>query len=172
MGYDFYFAQILDCGTCDLSMLDDMEMDVSDIIDELKESGDLSLSSIFSRAFADALEHFTDAVHEKVPDLQAQLEAYIAFDDDGEKDLPDELADIAEKGGYAERADEDCTCSELAQDDLDALLSLTPESDFELYFNYLDTAISCMADNEVYSRFFADELEEFGNALGLCVGGC
>ena len=44
-------TRILDCGICDLDLLENIQYDLDDIIDELIEAGCLSLNNIFKTVF-------------------------------------------------------------------------------------------------------------------------
>lgn len=159
-------AHILDCGIADAEMLNDMEADVFDIIDQVKESWyELNLENIFLVAFDKAKDQLEEKARERIPGVKSLLEDYIAFNDDGEKDLPGELYEVVEKFGYGYIDTDDYPG--LARRDLKALEGISID-DCQMYFNYLDSHI--YFDNEdVWFRFFKDELDELESYMGLSI---
>ena len=160
-------AHILGCGICDVEMLDDMEADVFDIIDEINDcDATLSLEHIFSIALDKAKCKLKESVRERVPEIKRLLEDYIEFDDDGEKDLPDELYEVAEKFGYGYMETDDYPGA--ARKDLAALDEIDADNDVSMYFNFLDSHI-CFDNQDVWFRFFKDELDELERYVGLSI---
>jgi len=59
---EYILTYLLNCGTEDLPMLEDINYDLDDILDELVETGRLSLNNIFEGVFRKGISELTDIV--------------------------------------------------------------------------------------------------------------
>lgn len=167
MGYDHVLALLLDCGTDDLSILDDMDVDWEDIIENCRANGNISLRGLMEDAFELTIAEFAEAVNEALPAIKERIAAYAATDDDGEGDLPPEIADVPEIYRYGYMDVENF--SEPAKQDLKELEELVPENDFDFCFNYQARYIYLVDHSSLYSRIFRDELDEIERKMGICI---
>ena len=62
-------TKILDCGTADLSLLDDINYDLDDIIDSLMENNCLSLNGIFQEVFIKGAEELQEEFENQKEDI-------------------------------------------------------------------------------------------------------
>jgi len=70
------FTKILNCGVCDLELLNDIEYDLDDIIEDCIANDDLSLHSIFREVFYNGADDLQSAFDEKKEEIRdAILEA-------------------------------------------------------------------------------------------------
>ena len=167
MGYDHVLSLLLDCGTSDLSILDDMEVDWEDVIENCRANGNISLRGLVEDAFALTIAEFTEEIKEALPIIKERIATYAALDDDGEMDLPPEIADVPEVYRYGYMDVENF--SEPAKEDLKELEELTPEEDFDFSFNFQANYIYLVNHSSVYSRIFRDELDEIERKMGICI---
>ena len=65
---------LLDCGTADLEMLEDIGYDIDEIIEELQENDALSLHEIFRVVFRKAGEDLAEALKEQKDDIRSRIE--------------------------------------------------------------------------------------------------
>ena len=70
---------ILDCGVNDLSMLDDAEADLFEIIGRMRDEGlELTLNGIMAEVFREGIFRLSEAVKEKIKDLEAEEQEGVA----------------------------------------------------------------------------------------------
>jgi len=134
---------ILDCGIDDLSMLDDAEADMFEIVDKMKSKGmELSLNNIMTEVIKEGIHRLGQAVKELRADLKKEKKA---------GQMSDESADQWEKLNR---------------------YRLNPEEDFRYYVNCLDTNLYFYTDNkaekqEIYKELFAEELKALVDYTGF-----
>lgn len=161
---------LLNCGTADLSMLDDINYDLDDILDELVGSGCLSLNAIFEQVFIRGISELTDVVENNRGQIKTDLKHLLSIvpsSDDLDDDIQrfeDELSDddynlLESYGGFEWRED--------IQECLDELEDLNPEEDIEYFCNCQDTHIRFTNHEETYRRLFKNEIEEIENDMGF-----
>lgn len=68
----------------------------------------------------------------------------------------DELKDIS--------ADE---ITEEEQEKLNELKKLDTDQDFDIYLNFLDTHLTCMHNQSIYSKYLSDVIEEVEDCVGI-----
>ena len=66
-------TKFLDCGTADLSLLDDINYDLDDIIDNLMENNCLSLNGIFQEVFIKGAEELQEEFKNQKEDIKAEI---------------------------------------------------------------------------------------------------
>lgn len=137
------FRAILDCGIDDLSMLDDAEADIFEIVDRMKSDGmEISLNNIMVEVFKEGIYRLGQAVKELRTDLEKEQQT---------GQMPDESADQWEKLNR---------------------YRLNPEEDFEYYVNCRDTHLYFCTDHktekqEIYEELFGEELQALEDYTGF-----
>lgn len=155
-----FLAVLFDCGTDDVSLLTEISSDIlKRVIRQAKEEGDLSLEYILTQSFEIACQDLSEAIKDRLPELEEELSAYVAYHDVGQDDLPDELVSVPEKYRYGYQPDVECY-SDQAERDLTELSKLDPRKDFEFIFNYQATVLVAVNHAEIYSRLFWEEVDE------------
>lgn len=161
---------LLNCGTADLSMLDDINYDLDDILEELMENGCLSLNNLFESVFRKGISELTDVVESNKEEIKTDLEHLLSVvpssDDlcDDIQRFEDELSDddynlLESYGGFEWRED--------IQECLDELENLDPENDIDYFCNCQDTSIRFADHEETYRRLFENEIEEIEHCMGF-----
>ena len=154
--------KILDCGSADLELLEDIEYDLDDIIDDLMENNCLSFNGILEEVFIKGAEDLANALEDKREtireEIYAERERVIH---DFEVDYPNSTEE--ELIGYIE----DCKEWVELMDDLELIESeeFNPEEDIDYYLNYLDTYVY-MKHLGFYRRWLPNELEEVEKNMG------
>ena len=136
---------ILDCGIDDLSILDDAEADMFEIVDHMKFEGvELSLNNILAEVFKEGIYRLGQAVKELRAELEKERKA---------GQISDESADKWEKlNRYC----------------------LNPEEDFGYYVNCRDTSLYFHTDHEkekqeIYEELFGEELQALVDYTGFAI---
>lgn len=157
-------THLLDCGYCDLEMLEDINYDLDEILDDLVENNDLSLNSIFREVFRKGAR-----------DLKYIL-------DNNKEDIENWINE--EIQGWRDEAKGDCISDNPTNDEIDAVLkndeeyqqllsdlnliqnnNLNPEEDLDYYCNCLDTYVY-MKNIDFYKRWIPDKVYQIENNIG------
>lgn len=140
-------TKILDCGTADLSLLDDINYDLDDILDSLMENNCLSLNGIFQEVFIKGVEELQEEFKNQKEDIKAEIlykieenEAENLTETEEHKELISDLA-LLESG------------------------ELKPENDLEFYLNYQDTHVF-MKHIEFYRRYMENTVDDIEYKMG------
>lgn len=140
-------TKILDCGTADLSLLDDINYDLDDIIDSLMENNCLSLNGIFQEVFIKGAEELQEEFKNQKEDIKAEIlykieenETENLTETEGHKELISDLA-LLESG------------------------DLQPENDLEFYLNYQDTHVF-MKHIDFYRRYMENTVDDIEYKMG------
>ena len=134
---------LLECGSLDLSILDDVGYDLGEIAEDLiAEEVKPTLNMITDRIFCKGQFELEEAVKSAIED-RVNRQADTDDSDDGEAEY-DRL-----------------------QDEIDELECLNPEEDMGWFCNCLDT--SCwFGDNEaIYRKYLAEEIDEIEGKMGF-----
>ena len=142
---------LLDCGTADLELLEDIEYDLDDILEYLKESGDFNINSIFREVFKKGAIDLNYAFREREEEIREQILEEIQTT---KEEYPD----------YDLEKDEDY--QELVNN-LDLLDNekLNPIEDLDYYLNWQDTHVY-MEHIEFYRKYMPDVVEEIETNMG------
>lgn len=139
--------KILDCGTADLSLLDDINYDLDDILDSLMENNCLSLNGIFQEVFIKGAEELQEEFENQKEDIKAEIlyrieenEAENLKETEEHKELISDLA-LLENG------------------------ELKPENDLEFYLNYQDTHVF-MKHIDFYRRYMENTVDDIEYKMG------
>ena len=135
---DYLLCTLLDCGTADLELLENINYDLDDITGLTDDP--MSLTSIIECVFKQAIE-----------DLHQEIQNYIAnfhYNDD-------------------ERCD-DCNndCDFCDYPNLDEIGKLNPYEDIDYFINYLDTSIWFTDKEKIYRKYFAEEISDIEHLMG------
>lgn len=151
------FTKILNCGTSDLDLLEDIEYDLDDIIEECIVNDDLSLHGIFRGVFYNAASDFQNAFEENKDEIKESIL----------KALAEERIDYIDSGEMT--AEELAECDEHKEliGDLKLLNSgkLNPEDDMDYFLNYTDTHVS-MKHIDFYRRWMKSEVDQIESNMG------
>ena len=134
---------LLECGSLDLGILDDVEYDLGDIVEELIANGikptlNVITDEIFRRGQCELVEAVEDAIKER-EDQQADT-------DDTEE-------------GEAEY--------DRLQEEIDELECLNPEEDMELFCNCLDTSCWFNDNEEIYRKYIPEAISGIEDNMGF-----
>lgn len=134
---DSLLKAILNCGSMDLEMLNDVKYDFDEIIEQLDDE---PLQNVgfngFMRAVVDVgIIYLQEAIDDRICELEAIY---------SERDLEDE-----------------------EEEELAVLRRLDPNYDIEAYFNCLDTRVYFLSNEEAYRTYMADALDSFAENTGL-----
>lgn len=161
--YEAILTEILDCGTADLSMLNDIKYDLYDIIQECMNDDCLSLHGIFQGVFYIAADTLQCKFDEQKDDIrEVILEA-----------LEEEKREFIDSGEMTEEELAECDEHKELIADLELLNNnkLHPESDVDFYLNYLDTHVY-MKHIDFYRRWMKDDVDMIEDDMGWTFEDC
>ena len=144
-------TNLLDCSTDDLKLLEDIEYDLYDILEYLKEYGSFNINDIFSEVFKEGARDLNYEFIERKYEIREQI-------------LEEMQAAKEEYPDYDLEKDEDY--QELVND-LDLLDNekLNPIEDLNYYLNYLDTHVY-MEHIEFYRKHMPDVVDTIETNMG------
>lgn len=160
-------AHLLNCGTDDLSILDDIKYDIIDIVDDLSDDYFTpSLNNIIHEVFRKGIGELDDYIHDTKYDIIAELRIL----EDGLSEIHDnvndkidtlssEIIDIMQKYGVEYSEDATRYISELKE--------LDPFDDIQYYENCADSDISIVRHQDIYRRFYADKIFDIEDSMGF-----
>ena len=150
-------TKILDCGTADLDLLNDIEYNLDDIIDDCIANDELSLHGIFYRVFYYGARDLQSAFDEKKEEIKDDILA----------SLEEEKTEWIDSGEMTEEELADCEEHKELVADLALINSniLNPENDMDYYLNYTDTHVS-MKHIDFYRRWMESDVYEIENNMG------
>lgn len=135
---------ILDCGVDDLSMLDDAEADLFEIVGRMRGEGlELTLNGIMAEVFREGIFRLSEAVKEKMKDLETEEQEGALT-----KEAYEQLQKLRECG-------------------------LNPFEDFKYYVNCLDTHLyfNPQPNKEekikIYGEIFGQKLHDVEDYTGF-----
>lgn len=139
---DSLLMSLLECGSCDLSILDDVGYDLGEIADDLiREGVKPTLNAITGEIFRKGQSELTEKVRDVIEDTRRDMEE---AEDEGDAD---EYEKLKEK--------------------LEALESLNPEEDIDWFCNCLDTSIWFAENEDIYREHLADEISDVEDNMGF-----
>jgi len=140
-------TKILDCETADLSLLDDINYDLDNIIDSLMENHCLNLNSIFQEVFLKGAEELQEEFENQKEDVKAEIlykieenEAEDLTETEEHKELVSDLA-LLESG------------------------ELNPVEDLGYYLNFQDTHIF-MKNIDFYRKYMENTVDDIEYKMG------
>lgn len=134
---------LLECGSLDLRILDDVGYDLGDIVEELSADGikptlNAITDEIFRRGQCELVAAVEDAIEER-------------------KDQQADTNDTEE--GEAEY--------DWLQEEIDELESLDPEEDMEWFCNCLDTSCWFRSNEEIYRKYIPEAISGIEDNMGF-----
>lgn len=150
-------SKILNCGYCDLELLEDIQYDLDDIIQDCIDNEDLSLRSIFCSVFLMGASDLQNDFDKQKDDIR----------DDILEALKNEREEWIDSGKMTIEELENCEEYKELISDLDLLSSgvLNPWNDVSYYFNYIDTHVF-MKHIDFYRRWMQCDVENIENSMG------
>lgn len=161
---------LLKCGQCDLSILDDIKYDLDDILDELVEENNLSLESLIRTVFQEGVRELNDLIKNIKPDVIEDLQIL-------DETLPkkSDSPEVIDKKEAALDAQDvylslkyDIGWGDNIPAYIKELSEINPVDDIDWYINCLDTHIYIVKHQDIYRRFFADQISEIEAKIGFC----
>lgn len=139
-GAESLLCSLLDCGTLDLAILDDVGYDLGEIAEELQDEGiKPTLNAITGEIFRKGQEELSEKLEEKIDELESERDEY----------------------------DEDSDEYEELQEQIDELECCDPERDVDWFCNCLDTSIWFSQNEEIYRKYLKDEISEIEDNMGF-----
>ena len=150
-------TKILNCGTADLSLLDDINYDLDDIIDDLKENQDLSLHGIFRMVFIKGACELQEEFENQKEDIKSEILLR----------MEKEIEEFVESGEMTKEELEETEEHKELVSDLALLESgnLKPENDLSYYLNCQDTHVF-MKHIEFYRRYMENTVDDIEYKMG------
>ena len=136
-------TNLLNCGTEDLELLEDIEYDLDDILEYLKKSDDFNINSIFREVFMKGASDLEEAFENQKEEIKEQI-------------LNEMRIHMFDLMKYDELAND----LELLDSD-----KLKPTRDLNYYVNYLDTHVY-MKHIDFYRRYMPDVVDEIESNMG------
>ena len=167
---EWVLMHLFKCGQCDLSILDDIEYDLDDILDELVENNDLSLSSLIRAVFQKGVNDLDELIKNIKPDVYEDLQIL-------DETLPKESdsAEVIDKkeseldvNSYYLGNKYDIEWGDKIPEYIEELSEINPNDDIEWYINCLDTHIYFTKHQDIYRRFFSDQISQIEDKIGFC----
>lgn len=138
---EYLLSCILDCGTADLAVLNDVGYDLGEFYDFMVEFGvKLTLNNLLSHIFKQGVCDLIAMIHDQI------LETDWA------------IADAIKKSDLKKK--------EMLLEKKEALVSLHPEKDITWLCNYLGTSIRFSNNRDVYKKYLADEISQVEENIG------
>ena len=166
---EWVLMHLFKCGQYDLSILDDIEYDLDDILDELVEENNLSLSSLIRTVFQKGVDELNDLINDIKPDIYEDLQIL-------DETLPKESdsPEVIDKKESALDAQDvylshkyDIEWGDKIPEHIEELSEINPFDDIDWYINYLDTHIYFTKHKDIYHRFFADQISNIEDKIGF-----
>lgn len=144
-------TNLLDCGTEDLKLLEDIEYDLYDILEYLKECGSFNINSIFREVFKKGaidlnyafIEHKEEIREQILEEIQTIKEEYPDYDLEKDEDYQELVNDL----------------------DLLDNKKLNPMEDLDYYLNWQDTHVY-MEHIEFYIKYMPDVVDTIETNMG------
>ena len=138
-GRESLLMMMLDCGSDDLRLLDDVGYDWPDIFAGIDEVADVDgLNGIMREVFRFGYSQIAEAVSDRICELEA-----ITNERELDEDEENELAALRE-------------------------LRPT-DGDFSSYHNFIDTSVWCEKHGETYKAYLQDALDSFEEGTGFYI---
>ena len=166
---EWVLMHLLKCGQCDLSILDDIRYDLDDILDELVEDNNLSLDSIIIAVFKKSVRELNDSINDIKPDVYEDLQILdetLPKQSDSVEVIDRKEAELDANSYYLSNK-YDMEWGDNISAYIEELSEINPFSDIEWYINYLDTHIYIANHQDIYRRFFADQISEIEDKIGF-----
>lgn len=149
-------TKLLDCGSADLSLLEDINYDLDEILDNLMENRDLTINSLFREVFRmGAME------------LKEELDSQNECIEENIKETLEEAKVEYINSGFTEKEYENDADYKKLISDLELLHSgeLDPEKDIDYYCNFIDTHVF-MKHIDFYRDWMESEVKSIEYKMG------
>lgn len=139
-GLESLLCSVLNCGSLDLSILDDTEYDLGDIVTDLEDIGvKPTLNAITGEIFRKGQQDLKEKLEERISNMKS------------------------ERDEFDERTEE----YQRVQRQIDDLEILDPDNDIDWFCNCLDTSIWFSDNEEIYRKYLADEIKDVEYDMGF-----
>ena len=141
-GTDGLLMFLLECGSLDLGILDDVGYDLGENVDDLISEGvKPRLNAITGEIFRKGQSELAEKLKDVIEDTRRSME---------------EAEDEEDTGEY-----------ERLEEKLEALESLNPEEDIDWFCNCLDTSVWFSENEEVYRKHLEKEISDVEDGMGF-----
>ena len=152
---DSILCTLLDCGVCDLTMLEDIKYDLWDILKDMIANKDMNINSIFRGVFEQARFDLNSAFEEEKDDICEAI-----------KDEMERYAADAKEDGVENFDEEDEYIKLIEYRDLLDAGEINPEEDLTYYLNYMDTHVA-LKHYDFYFLWMRDHVLRIENLMGF-----
>ena len=147
-------CELLNCGTCDLDMLESCNYNFEDILDKV-DTFTTREEMKFDDILLGAIYIYQDNIQNKVEEMIKETENNIKY-------MNEEL----EVCGYGKR---ELLELEYEKQKLEDLESICVDSDIEYFVNYLDTNMYLNEEMKpIYKEYLSDIINEENEKIGFC----
>jgi hypothetical protein len=166
---EWVVMHLFKCGQCDLSILDDIEYNLDGILDELVENNNLSLTSLIRAVFQKGVDDLDELIKNIKPDVIEDLQIL-------DETLPKESdsPEVIDKKEAALDAQDvylshkyDIEWGDKIPEYIEELSEINPFNDIDWYINCLDTHINIVKHQDIYRRFFSDQISQIEDKIGF-----
>ena len=166
---EWVLMHLLKCGQCDLSILDDITYELDDILDELVEENNLSLTSLIRAVFQKGVDDLDELIKNIKPDVIEDLQIL-------DETLPKESdsPEVIDKKEAALDAQDvylshkyDIEWGDKIPAYIEELSEINPVDDIGWYINCFDTHIYFTKHQDIYRRFFTDQISDIEDKIGF-----
>ena len=151
-------THLLNCGTNDLLMLDDINYDLDEILDDLVENNCLSFNDLYRAVFCKGIDDLAERLKDQRNDLIEKIKAEIRYDietwvESGDMTL-DELKETEE---YQQNIE-----------DLKLIVNneLNPKEQYDYQLNYQDTHI-WLKYLSFYRTWMESDIDDIEDKMGI-----
>ena len=138
-----FLMSLLNCGSLDLSLIDGVNYEWSDILDAdmvdglyaCKAANAVGINYVMRKVLDYGIDQLEIAVNDRICELEA-IPNEREMEDDEEKELAD-------------------------------LRTLVPNEDIDAYYNSIDTYIWFVKNSEIYRKYLGDALDSFADGTGF-----
>lgn len=164
-------TKLLNCGIADLSILEDVNYDLDDILDDLVANNILSFTSLVEAIFYQGIYDLTEMINDCKADVIAeleQLEEMLPKSTDSDEVCQQKVDKMYEsaQGIYLDEKYH-IEYGDDIEKHIEEIKNLSPEDDIEFYINYLDTHIWFRENKDVYKLYFAKQVSEIEDKMGF-----
>lgn len=138
---ELLLSEILDCGIGDLCILEGCNYNWSDIVNHCKENygeSSVTLENLFYSIIDFGMMDLVSEIEEKIDEIKKKI-----YETNDEDEI-DKLESVLEE-----------------------LRIISPQDDIGFYFNYLDNNVYFNNNEEIYTRYLKDEIDNFENNTGF-----
>lgn len=151
-------THLLNCGTSDLLMLDDINYDLDEILDDLVENGCLSFNDLYRAVFNKGVDDLAERLQDQRNDLIEKIETEIQWSiDEYVKSGEMTLDELKETDEYQQN---------IADLNLIKNNELNPKEQYDYYLNYLDTHIF-LKHLPFYRTWMKSDIDDIEDKMGI-----